>query len=60
MAMLISHPTVIQAAGNVPKVIEEFIGRVNSGTAAASVARMRSPAGWVEPGQTPEFDEYSV
>ena len=60
MPTLIPHPTVIQAAGNVPKVIEEFIGRVNSRTDAVSVARMRSPAGWVEPGQTPEFDEYTV
>lgn len=53
-------PTVIQAAGNKPKVIEEFIGRVNSGTEAVSIARMKSPAGWEEPGQTPEFDEYTV
>jgi mannose-6-phosphate isomerase-like protein (cupin superfamily) len=53
-------PSVIQAAGNKPKVIEEYIGRVNSGTAAVSVARMKSPPGWVEPGQTPEFDEYTV
>jgi mannose-6-phosphate isomerase-like protein (cupin superfamily) len=60
MATLISQPTVIEAAGNQPKLIEEFFGRVNSGTAAASIARMRSPGGWVEPGQTPEFDEYTV
>jgi mannose-6-phosphate isomerase-like protein (cupin superfamily) len=57
---LITAPTVIQAAGNKPKRIEEFIGRVNSGDAALSLARMKSPAGWVEPGQTPEFDEYTV
>ncbi len=57
---LIQHPTVIQAAGNKPKTIEEFIGRVNSGTDALSIARMKSPAGWEEPGQTPEFDEYTV
>jgi mannose-6-phosphate isomerase-like protein (cupin superfamily) len=57
---LVSAPTVIQAAGNKPKRIEEFIGRVNSGTSAVSIARMQSPAGWVEPGQTPEFDEYTV
>ena len=57
---LVSAPTVIQAAGNKPKRIEEFIGRVNSGTSAVSVARMQSPSGWVEPGQTPEFDEYTV
>lgn len=56
----IRKPTRIKAVGNKPKVIEEFVGRVNSGTAAVSVARMKSPAGWVEPGQTPEFDEYSV
>jgi ethanolamine utilization protein EutQ (cupin superfamily) len=51
---------VIKAAGNMPKVIEEFVGHVNSSTAAVSIARMKSPAGWVEPGQTPEFDEYTV
>lgn len=56
----ISEPTVIEAAGNKPKRIEEFIGRVNTRTAAVSVARMQSPPGWVEPGQTPEFDEYTV
>jgi len=60
MPTLIATPTIIQAAGNKPKVIEEFIGRVNSSTAALSIARMKSPAGWVEPGQTPEFDEYTV
>jgi mannose-6-phosphate isomerase-like protein (cupin superfamily) len=57
---LIAKPTVVAAAGNLPKVIEEFVGRVNTGTAAVSVARMRSPAGWVEPGQTPDFDEWTV
>jgi len=56
----IAKPTVVQAAGNKPKQIEEFIGRVNSKTDALSIARMRSPAGWVEPGQTPEFDEYTI
>jgi len=56
----IKQPSVIEAAGNKPKRIEEFIGRVNSKTAACSVARMTSPGGWVEPGQTPEFDEYTV
>lgn len=56
----IAKPTVIQAAGNKPKRIEEFVGRVNSKTAAVSVAKMTSPSGWVEPGQTPEFDEYTV
>jgi quercetin dioxygenase-like cupin family protein len=56
----IAAPKVIEAAGNKPKRIEEYVGRVNSDTAAVSVARMQSPAGWVEPGQTPEFDEYTV
>ena len=56
----IPSPTRIVAAGNLPKSIEEYVGRVNSGTAAVSVAHMRSPSGWVEPGQTPEFDEYTV
>jgi quercetin dioxygenase-like cupin family protein len=60
MAKLIEKPTVIQAAGNKPKLIEEFVGLVNSGTSSVSVARMKSPAGWVEPGQTPEFDEYTL
>lgn len=60
MARRIDAPQVIAAAGNKPKRIEEFIGRVNSGTAAVSVARMVSPEGWLEPGQTPEFDEYTV
>ncbi len=60
MAILIDCPTRIQAAGNKPKLIDEFIGRVNSGTAAVSIARMQSPSGWQEPGQTPEFDEYTV
>ena len=60
MATLIQKPMTIQAAGEPPKLIEEFIGRVNSGTAAVSIARMKSPSGWSEPGQTPEFDEYTV
>ena len=60
MPTLIPQPTVIEAAGNKPKVIQEFIGRVNSRTESISVARMISPGGWVEPGQTPEFDEYTV
>lgn len=60
MAQLIQKPTRIAAAGNKPKLIDEFIGRVNSGTEAISIARMQSPAGWQEPGQTPEFDEYTV
>ena len=56
----IKRPTIIKAAGNKPKTIEEFAGRVNSKTTALSIARMKSPAGWVEPGQTPEFDEYTL
>jgi mannose-6-phosphate isomerase-like protein (cupin superfamily) len=60
MPKLIESPTVIIAAGNMPKKIEEFVGRVNSKTDAVSIARMKSPSGWVEPGQTPEFDEYTV
>lgn len=60
MPQLISAPTIIQAAGNKPKKIEEFIGRVNSSTSGLSVARMTSPGGWIEPGQTPAFDEYTL
>lgn len=60
MPTLIEAPTRIEAAGNKPKVIDEYVGRVRSGTAALSVAHMRSPGGWVEPGQTPEFDEFTV
>src|SRR5437660_1401463 len=60
MPTLIPKPTRIEAAGNKPKVIEEYIGHVTSNTGAASVARMRSPGGWSEPGQTPEFDEFTV
>ena len=60
MAKLISKPTVIPAAGEPPKIIEEFFGRVNSQTSTLSIARMTSPCGWHEPGQTPEFDEYTV
>jgi mannose-6-phosphate isomerase-like protein (cupin superfamily) len=60
MPTLIAQPTLIESAGNKPKRIEEFVGRVNSRTEQVSVARMRSPGGWVEPGQTPEFDEVTV
>jgi mannose-6-phosphate isomerase-like protein (cupin superfamily) len=60
MATLISKPTVLRAAGTPPKTIEEYVGRVNTGTEAVSIARMISPAGWSEPGQTPQFDEYTV
>jgi mannose-6-phosphate isomerase-like protein (cupin superfamily) len=56
----IQRPTVIRAAGSPPKQIEEFIGRENSQTSEVSIARMTSPAGWSEPGQTPEFNEYTV
>jgi mannose-6-phosphate isomerase-like protein (cupin superfamily) len=56
----IAKPTRVEAAGVPPKIIEEFIGRVNSGTTAVSIARMRSPEGWSEPAQTPEFDEYTL
>jgi len=60
MPTFIPGPKIVEAAGNKPKRIEEYVGRVNSGTASVSVARMVSPAGWVEPGQTPEFDEYTL
>jgi mannose-6-phosphate isomerase-like protein (cupin superfamily) len=60
MAQFIAAPTVIPAAGQLPKIIEEFIGRVNSQTAAVSIAKMTSPSGWREPSQTPEFDEYTI
>jgi ethanolamine utilization protein EutQ len=56
----IPKPTRITPAGNKPKLIDEYIGRVNSSTAATSVAHMRSPAGWQEPGQTPDFDEFTI
>ena len=60
MPTLISQPTRIEAAGNKPKLIDEYIGRVNSKTSSTSVAHMRSPGGWIEPGQTPEFDEFTI
>ena len=60
MAKLIEAPSIIQAAGNKPKEIREYIGRVNSATDAVSIAYMKSPKGWVEPGQTPEFDEFTI
>lgn len=60
MPKLITKPSIVKAAGNKPKIIEEFVGRVNSKTESVSIARMKSPGGWVEPGQTPEFDEYTV
>ncbi len=60
MPTLIPQPTRIQSAGNKPKLIDEYVGRVNSKTSTASVAHMRSPQGWLEPGQTPEFDEFTI
>jgi mannose-6-phosphate isomerase-like protein (cupin superfamily) len=60
MPVHIAAPTRVTAAGNKPKLIDEYVGRVNSATAAVSVAHMRSPAGWIEPGQTPAFDEFTV
>jgi len=60
MAVKISQPSIVSAAGNKPKIIEEYIGRVNTQTDSVSIAKMTSPAGWVEPGQIPEFDEYTV
>ena len=57
---LIGQPSIVEAAGNKPKIIREFVGRVNSATSAVSIAQMQSPGGWVEPGQTPEFDEFTV
>jgi ethanolamine utilization protein EutQ len=60
MPILIEQPTRIEAAGTKPKTIEEYVGRANSKTHGVSIARMRSPAGWSEPAQTPEFDEYSL
>lgn len=60
MPTLIAAPTRVEAAGNKPKLIDEYVGRVNSATDAVSVAHMRSPGGWVEPGQSPEFDEFTI
>jgi mannose-6-phosphate isomerase-like protein (cupin superfamily) len=60
MPRLIESPSIVQAAGTKPKRIEEYVGRVNSGTSAVSVARMVSPGGWQEPGQRPEFEEITV
>jgi mannose-6-phosphate isomerase-like protein (cupin superfamily) len=60
MPTLIDKPARVEAAGNKPKLIDEYIGRMNSGTSEASVAHMRSPGGWLEPGQRPEFDEFTV
>ncbi len=60
MPTMISVPTRIEAAGNKPKLIDEYAGRVNTGQSDLSLAHMRSPGGWVEPGQTPDFDEYTL
>ena len=60
MPQLVPAPTRVPAQGEPPKLIDEYVGRVNSGTTALSVAHMRSPSGWAEPGQTPEFDEFTV
>jgi quercetin dioxygenase-like cupin family protein len=60
MPQLIAKPTIITAAGTPPKKIEEFIGRVNSSTSELSIAKMTSPSGWSEPGQRPEFTEYTI
>ena len=60
MPVIISSPTVIESAGNKPKLIREYIGRVNSDDQELSIAHMESPGGWTEPGQTPEFDEYTL
>jgi mannose-6-phosphate isomerase-like protein (cupin superfamily) len=60
MPTLIPEPTRIEAAGNKPKLIDEYAGRVNTGQTDVSIAHMRSPGGWVEPGQTPDFDEYTL
>ena len=60
MAQIIKQPTRIQAHGNLPKIIEEFVGHVSSQTASVSIARMVSPSGWSEAGQTPEFDEFTI
>ena len=60
MPTLIAKPTRVEAAGNKPKLIDEYVGRINSATSAASIAHMRSPGGWQEPGQTPEFEEFTV
>ena len=60
MTRKIDSPTVVSAEGTEPKIIEEYVGRVNTGDASVSIARMRSPEGWIEPAQTPEFDEYTL
>lgn len=60
MPTFISSPSIVESAGNKPKIIEEFFGRVNSNSSNISIAKMKSPGGWIEPGQKPEFDEYTL
>jgi mannose-6-phosphate isomerase-like protein (cupin superfamily) len=60
MPIKVEKPTIIKSADNKPKEIKEYIGRINSNTDEVSVAQMKSPAGWIEPGQTPEFNEYTI
>jgi len=60
MVTFIKSPSIIEAAGNKPKIIEEFIGRINSKTEVVSIAKMKSPGGWEEPAQTPEFEEFTI
>jgi len=60
MPIVVKTSTIIEAAGNKPKIIEEYFGRVNSKTETLSIAKMKSPQGWIEPGQRPEFDEYTI
>jgi len=60
MATHIKAPTEVKAHGNIPKIIKEFVGIANTQTTGLSIAKMESPAGWIEPGQTPEFDEYTI
>lgn len=60
MPTIIKSPTIIESAGNKPKIIEEYFGRVNSKTSEVSIAKMTSPQGWTEPGQRPHFDEYTI
>ena len=60
MIKIIDKPTIIRSAGNKPKLIQEYVGRVNTETKAISIAHMKSPGGWEEPGQKPDFDEYTL
>ena len=60
MPKIINNPTIIEPVGNKPKIIKEFIGLVNSNTSDVSIAEMSSPQGWIEPGQKPDFDEYTI